>query len=307
MRAARACYRGCMRTAQNGIFALGNPSHAYLEFDLLAGKTGTELVEAVKAFTEPRTTGSGVNLVVGFRPELWREVAPDDAPAGVSGFNIELVGIEGFTMPATQHDLVLWLTAGEYDAIFDLTRDAIAALKDVAKIADETSSWPYRGNKDLTGFIDGTENPKLTEAPEVALIAEGKPGAGGSVLLLQKWPHDAAKWEALPVKEQEAVIGRTKADSIELDDKPADAHAAKTDQAVFGKILRRNMPYGTFSNHGTMFVGFSAEQSILQRMLESMAGLIGGQRDALTNYSKPVTGAYYFVPAIECLGGPEEK
>ena len=295
-----------MRTAQNGIFALGNPSHAFLEFDLLEGKTSGELSAAVKAFTEPRTTGSGVNLVVGFRPELWHEVAPEDTPAGVTGFNRDIIGVDRYTMPATQHDLVLWVTSSAYDYVFDLTGDAIHALTRVAHIADETSSWPYHGNHDLTGFIDGTENPKLTEAPEVVLIPQGKPGEAGSVLLLQKWPHDVEKWEALSVKQQELVIGRTKADSIELEAKPADAHAAKTDQDVFGKILRRNMPYGTFTNHGTIFVGFSADQTRLSKMLESMAGLIGGQRDALTNYTRPVTGAYYFVPSIESLAPPDE-
>lgn len=290
-----------MRTPQSGIFALGNPSHAFLEFDLIPGKKGRELLDVVSSFTRLLTTGSGVNLVAGFRPELWKEVASGDAPAEIQGFNQDLVGIEGFVMPATQHDLVLWFAGGKYDAIFDLTRDAISTLKRVARIADETSSWPYHGNHDLTGFIDGTENPKLTEAPEVALVPVGQPGAGGSVLLLQKWPHDSAKWETLPVEKQELVIGRTKAESVELDDKPVDAHAAKTDQDKFGKILRRNMPYGTVTNHGTMFVGFSVEQQRLARMLESMAGLIGGQRDALTNYSRPVTGAYYFIPAIESL------
>jgi len=295
-----------MRTAQYGIFTLGNPSHSFLEFDLLPGKTSSELIAAVKAFSKPRTTGSGVNLVVGFRPELWREFARDDTPAEVTGFNKDIVGLEGFTMPATQHDLVLWFTSSTYDYIFDLTHDAVEALAAVARIADETASWPYHGKLDLTGFIDGTENPKLTEAPEIVMVPQDSPGGGGSVLLLQKWPHDRAKWESLPVSKQQLVIGRTKPASIELDPKPADAHAAKTDQDVFGKILRRNMPFGTFSDHGTMFVGFSADQSRLQKMLESMAGLIGGQRDALTYYTHPVSGAYYFVPAIESLAPPEE-
>lgn len=264
-------------------------------------------MRAVKAFTEPRTTRSGVNLVVGFRPELWKEVAPRHAPAGVSGFNQDIVGLDGFTMPATQHDMVLWVTAGEFDVIFDMTRDAVVALKEFAVLADETAGWPYNRDRDLTGFIDGTENPKLTAAPEAALIPPGKPGAAGSVLLLQKWPHDIAKWEALPVMKQELVIGRTKVDSIELNNKPADSHAAKTDQDRFGKILRRNMPYGSVLNHGTMFVGFSSSQKRLSDMLKSMAGLIGGQRDALTYYSRPVTGAYYFVPAIEALAAPAGK
>jgi putative iron-dependent peroxidase len=296
-----------MRTAQYGIFTLGNPSHAFLEFDLLAGKTGCDLVAAVKAFSTPRTTGGGVNLVVGFRPELWREFFPNDISADIGGFNQDLVGQDGYTMPATQHDLVLWFTSSTYDYIFDLTRDAVEALSAVARLVDETASWPYRGNHDLTGFIDGTENPKLTEAPEVVMVPPCSPGEGGSVLLLQKWPHDRAKWEALAVSKQEQVIGRTKPDSIELDPKPADSHAAKTDQDVFGKVLRRNMPFGTFTEHGTMFVGFSADQSRLQKMLESMAGLIGGQRDALTHYTRAITGAYYFVPAIESLAPPEEN
>ena len=95
-------------------------------------------------------------------------------------------------------------------------------------------------------------------------------------------------------------MGRTKLDSIELDDKPADSHVASTDQEQFGKIFRRNMPYGTVTDHGTMFVGFSAEQRPLTAMLQSMAG-VDGDRDALTRYTHPLTGAYYFVPSIESL------
>ena len=97
------------------------------------------------------------------------------------------------------------------------------------------------------------------------------------------------------------MIGRTKPDSVELDDKPADSHVASTDQDTFGHIFRRNMPYGTVTDHGTMFVGFGAEQRPLATMLESMAGLVSGERDALTRYTRPLTGAYYFVPSIESL------
>ena len=172
-----------MRTAQTGIFALGNPSHAYLEFDVLAGRSGRELVAAISSFREPRSTIGGVNLVVGFRPELWSEFAPNDAPAGIRGFNEDLVGIEGFKMPATQHDAVLWLSGSAYDVIFDVSHRAIAELKDLASVADETSSWPYQHDRDLTGFIDGSENPSLIDAPEIALIPEGSPGAAGSILL----------------------------------------------------------------------------------------------------------------------------
>jgi porphyrinogen peroxidase len=292
-----------MGLPQAGIFALGTASHAYLEFDVSVGGSGSggDLVETISSFREPRTTMGGVNLVAGFRPELWREAAPDEAPAEVEGFNEDLVGIDGFVMPATQHDAVLWLSGSAYDVIFDVARNAIAELEGLASVVEETSSWPYQHDRDLTGFIDGTENPTLVDAPELVLVPEGNPGAGGTILLLQKWPHEASVWESLRVEQQERVIGRAKLDSVELEDKPSDSHVASTDQDRFGKIFRRNMPYGTVTDHGTMFVGFSSEQRQLSTMLESMAGLAGGVRDALTFYTRPVTGAYYFVPAADRL------
>jgi len=286
---------------QGGIFALGTSSHAYLEFDVADGGVGRDLVSTIASLREPRTTMGGVNLVAGFRPELWRAVAPDEAPPDLVGFNEDLVGTEDFVMPATQHDAVLWLSGSAYDVIFDTSRAAIAELRGLGSVADETSSWPYRHDLDLTGFIDGTENPTLIEATEVVLVPEGEPGASGTVLLLQKWAHDAREWESLPVESQEAIIGRRKSDSVELEDKPASSHVASTDQETFGQIFRRNMPYGTVTDHGTMFVGFCREKRPLEAMLESMAGLTTGTRDTLTRYMRPLTGAYYFVPSASAI------
>jgi porphyrinogen peroxidase len=99
------------------------------------------------------------------------------------------------------------------------------------------------------------------------------------------------------------VIGRKKLDSVEIADKAPDSHVASTDQDRFGRIFRRNMPYGTVSDHGTMFVGFSSQQQRLSRMLDSMAGLVTGVRDSLTRYTTPLSGAYYFVPSVERLRG----
>ena len=248
----------------------------------------------------------GVNLVAGFRPELWREAASDDAPAEVEGFNEDLVGIDGFVMPATQHDAVLWLSGSAYDVIFDVARNAIAELKGLASVVDETSSWPYQHDRDLTGFIDGTENPPLSEAPEVTLIPDGSPGAGGSVVLVQKWMHDAAAFDALPIEEQEKVIGRTKDTSTELDEgvRGAESHVSRTvieENGVEQHIFRRNTPFGTATEHGTMFIGFSCDQQRLARMLARMAGAEDGIRDALTRYTTAVTGSYYFVPSVEAL------
>jgi putative iron-dependent peroxidase len=290
-----------MKTPQAGIFALGTASHVYLEFDALDRGSEEKLVAAISSLREPRTTVGGVNLVAGFRPELWRKVAPDHSPADVHGFNAAIEGKDGFVMPATQRDAVLWLSGSAHDVLFDVAHEAISAVKELASVGEETSSWAYRHDRDLTGFIDGSENPSLIDAPDAALIPAGNPGEAGSVLLLQKWKHNTANWEALSVHQQEQVMGRTKLDSVELENKPADSHVARTDQDQYGKIFRRNMPYGTVLDHGTMFVGFSADQGRLSRMLESMAGVHTGVRDALTRYTVPISGAYYFVPSTEGL------
>jgi putative iron-dependent peroxidase len=290
-----------MAVPQTGIFALGNLAHTYLELGLRELADAAALVAAVADLSEPRTTMGGVNLVAGFRPEVWRAAAPDRSAAGLHGFDEPVVGIEGFTMPATQRDLVLWIAGGSYDVVFDAAIGMIAALADVAVLVEETVSWSYHRDLDLTGFIDGTENHSLLVAPQEVLVPAGSPGAGGSVLLLQKWVHDAPAWSALGQEQQEQVIGRTKADSVELDDKPQSSHVARTDQDEFGQIFRRNTPYGSVAEHGTMFVGFSAEQAPLATMLDSMAGLTNGVRDALTRYTTALTGGYYFVPSADDL------
>jgi putative iron-dependent peroxidase len=290
-----------MYTPQAGIFALGTASHAYLEFDILDAKQAREFVSTISGIREPRTTTGGVNFVIGFRPELWRDVLPEEAPPGLEGFNHEIQGTEGFVMPATQHDALVWLSGSAYDVIFDMARSVVRDLGSQASLGEETSSWPYRHDRDLTGFIDGSENPTLLDAPMYALLPEAAPGAAGSVLLLQKWKHNVTEWEALPVDQQERIMGRSKLDSSELENKPADSHVARTDQDEFGHIFRRNMPYGNIADHGTVFVGFSAEQKRLSRMLESMAGLLTGTRDALTRFTEPLTGSYYFVPSVESL------
>src|SRR3954470_1469112 len=290
-----------MAIPQTGIFALGNLSHSYLEFDLGASIDGLALVTAVANLTEPRTTMGGVNLVIGFRPELWAATASSNCPPGITSFVSPVVGPDGYTMPATQHDVMLWIAGGSYDVVFDASISVSAALREVAVLAGETAGWSYHRDLDLTGFIDGTENPSLSVAPVKMLVPPGSPGAGGSVLLLQKWAHDSVAWTSLPTADQEAVIGRRKSDSVELSDRPGTSHVARTDQDDFGTMFRRNTPYGSVLDHGTMFVGFSALQQPLVAMLESMVGATTGERDALTNYARPLTGAYYFVPAIDDL------
>ena len=294
-----------MHVPQTGIFSLGDAAHLFLEFSLRPGAAPRALVEGAASFHEPRTTVGGMNLVVGFRPELWRALAPEDTPDDARGFDTPVAGIEGFVMPATQADLWMWLAAASYDHLWDCGRALIEELQPIARLERHLNGWAYRHSRDLTGFEDGTENPSLMEAPGVAIVPDGRKGAGASILLFQKWRHETS-WHELSDAVQEAAIGRTKADSVEFEEDrmPGDSHVSRAKDIVDGEefdIFRRNVPYGDVVDYGTVFVGFSCEQRRLSRMLERMAGTEGGVRDALTRYTTPLTGAYYVVPSIGAL------
>jgi len=292
-------------TTQPGVFGLGTAEHCYLEVDLRPGHSIGELAAAAEALGDPLSTTGGVNLVIGFRPELWAQLAPGHAVEGLTGFNDDIVGPDGFRMPATQHDAWLWIAGGDRTTVFDNTLIVLRGLARIASVSTEVTGWLYQHDRDLTGFIDGTENPSLREAPAVATIPTGG-GAGGSVVLVQKWQHDSDAFEALAVEAQEQVMGRSKQDSVELDDAvmPPTAHVARTALKEDGEelpIFRRNTAYGTVTDHGTLFVGFSQDQRRLVAMLKLMAGSADGIRDALTRYTTPLTGAYYFMPSVEAL------
>jgi porphyrinogen peroxidase len=288
-------------TAQPGIFALGTSEHCYLELSLLPGADPVQMVAAVAAYTESLSTTGGINVVVGLRPELWPGLAesrPEDATAMIE----DVVGPDGFRMPATQRDAWIWVSGGARTPVFDATAALTAALASVAAVESELGGWVYRQDRDLTGFVDGTENPSAFAAPEIVA-----PGGAGSVVLVQVWEHDSAGLDAMTTAEQEAMIGRTKPDSVELseDVMPPTSHVSRTvvtsaDGAELS-ILRRNTAYGTPRNHGTVFVGFSADRARLQLMLDRMTGVVDGVRDALTRVTTPLTGGYYYVPSLEEL------
>ena len=292
---------------QPGIFALADPEHSFVELDLLEGADPADLVKALASLSGPETTITGVNFVIGVRPEVWARVAPivseDDGtvPAGpgpVRSFE-DIAGPE-LVMPATQHDAWFWLSGGSRDLVFDSTLRVLDSVAAWAAPASELAGWLYDHTRDLTGFIDGTENPSMLEAPAVAAGPDGS-----SVLLFQKWAH-LSSWRRLTVEEQERVIGRTKPDSIELDEAvmPADSHVSRTVVEENGEelhIYRRNVAYGGATDHGTIFVGFCATQHPLDIMLRRMAGADGERRDALTRYTTPLSGAYYLVPSVEAL------
>jgi putative iron-dependent peroxidase len=288
---------------QPGIFALGTKEHCFVELDAI---DDAELVPALAHIATTLLTTSGVDVVAGFRPELWAATAPGQSPAGYAGWDDPLAGADGFTMPATQNDAWLWIAGGDRTVVFEAARAALAELTSLARVATETYGWPYRHDRDLTGFVDGTENPPLLEAGEVVVVPSGAAGEGATSVLFQLWSHDSRAWDGIGTHAQELAMGRTKDDSTELapDVMPDDAHVARTSfdrHGVEQHIFRRNVAYGGASDHGTVFVGFCRDQSVLREMLERMAGATDGVRDALTHYLTPVTGAYYTVPSLDAL------
>jgi putative iron-dependent peroxidase len=292
---------------QFGIFAQGTSAHAFVEWDLRPDVELSETARVLGRLRGPTVSAGGVNLVLAFGGELWRALAPTQVPDGLAPFQ-RIGTLGGHHAPATQHDIWLWVNGSSQDVVFEHTRAAARAIEDVAELAGEQIAFVHRDSLDLTGFIDGTANPTLVEAPAAALVPDGQPGAGGSHVLAMRWVHDLDAFEALPVAEQERVIGRTKASSIELegDAKPPTAHIARVEiEDAAGNelpIYRRSVPFGTVAEHGLYFVAFSADRSRFDIMLARMFGTDGdGFHDRLTDFSRPVSGAYYYAPPLNHL------
>lgn len=289
-----------MATSQPGVFAQGTRTHRHLEFDLSADAGDGAVGGALADLWRDAWASAAFNAVVGVGPDLWRRLGPE-TPEGLTGFP-EIPGVA-----RTPHDIWVWLHGAGEDVMLDAARSAAAALAPVAALAAETAGFVYHDSRDLTGFVDGTENPPVAEAPDVALVPRGHPGAGGSFAMTQRWVHDLAAFDALPVPEQEAAIGRTKDASVELDDdtKAPTAHIARVVIEEDGEeleIYRRSIPYGTVSEAGLYFVAFSADPGRFEKMLRRMFGHSGdGLHDHLTDFTRPVSGSYYFVPSLEDL------
>lgn len=295
-----------MITPQNGIFAQGTHSHYFLELDLRPGVEPARVLSSLRGLGAPDVSAGGVNLVVAFGPDLWRRIAPDQSPPDLAPF-VEIRGAGGKNAPATQHDAWIWINGSAPDVAFDHARAAWLCMRDVAILAAEQPCFVYRDSRDLTGFVDGSANPDPLEAPGIALVPHALPGGGGSHVVAMRWVHDLEAFHAQSVAQQELVIGRTKADSVEMtyDQLPPDAHIARS-QVVEDErevqIYRRSVPFGTVAEHGLYFVAFSAERARFDRMLARMFGTSeDGVRDRLTDFSRPTSGAYYFAPSLTAL------
>ncbi|HVQ21918.1 MAG TPA: Dyp-type peroxidase, partial [Candidatus Saccharimonadia bacterium] len=285
----------------------GTIAHAFVEFDLRPDVDMDLVAHSLQRLRQPAVSAGGVNLVVAFGSDLWRALAPANVPSDLGRFQ-PIAALGGHRAPASQHDLWLWVNGSSRDVVFEHARAAAAAIESIAAVAAEQDAFVHRDSRDLTGFIDGTANPQMLDAPAAALVADDQPGAGGSHVLAMRWIHDLTAFEALPVADQERVFGRTKPTSIELEDdsKPSTAHIARVeiedDHGEELPIWRRSVPYGTLSEHGLYFVAFSADRARFDRMLARMFGVGGdGQHDRLMDFSRAVSGAFYFAPSLTLL------
>lgn len=259
-----------------------------------------------------RAPEDGLSCVVGIGAGLWDRLYGPPRPAGLHPFRA-LVGAV-HTAVSTPGDLLFHLRARRLDLCFELARQLMARLTGRVDVADEVYGFQYFDERDLLGFVDGTENPVGAAAFAAVTIGDEDPAfAGGSYVIVQKYLHDLAAWDALPVEEQERVVGRTKLSDIELPDavKPANSHV--TANTVFDaagrqrQIVRDNMPFGEVGTgeFGTYFIGYAASPDVIEQMLHNMfIGNPPGNYDRILDFSTAVTGGLFFVPTADFLEDP---
>lgn len=270
-------------------------------------RAAAKAAAAIPALTlELARPGARLVRSIAFGAELWEAMSPKRGPKGFTRFKPMRAGSR--RAPATGGDLLLHVVSRQPDLGFDLAMALRERLGDSARVMEEVQGFRYRDGRDLTGFIDGTENPAGRARARAALIHKDDPDfAGGSFVFTQRYVHDLARWDRLSVAGQQKVIGRTKPDSVELGDRvrPATAHISRVVIEEDGEeleILRHSFPYGTTSEHGLFFIAYTKDLAIPTQMLARMIGSAGdGKYDPLMKYSRAVSGAHFFAPSLATL------
>lgn len=254
-----------------------------------------------------RDLESGLSCVMGFGSDVWDRLFGDPRPKDLHPFR-EIRGQHHAV--STPGDILLHVRSTRMDLCFELATQIMARLDGAVASSDEVHGFNYFDDRDLIGFVDGTENPVDQAAQRATIIGEEDPAfAGGSYVIVQKYLHDLKRWNDVPVAEQENIIGRTKLSDIELDDavKPPSAHNALTTIIEDGEqleILRDNMPFGDAGKgkFGTYFIGYARSPHRIEQMLENMfIGRPPGNYDRLLDFSRAVTGTLFFVPTATFL------
>jgi putative iron-dependent peroxidase len=252
-----------------------------------------------------------LTCVAGIGADAWDRLFDLPRPAGLHPFR----PVAGAThrAPATPGDLLLHIRAHRLDLCFELAQLVTGRLAGAAVVEDEVHGFRSFDQRDLLGFVDGTENPEGDERRDAVLIGGEDPSyVGGSYVITQKYLHDLTAWGELTVEQQELAIGRTKTNDIELPDdrKPSNSHVALTtivdEHGVERDIVRDNMPFGRVGagEYGTYFIGYSRDPGVTEQMLQNMfVGRPAGNHDRVLDFSTAVTGTLFFVPTADFLDG----
>jgi putative iron-dependent peroxidase len=265
-------------------------------------------LDALQRAVGARDADSNLSYVVAFGSDVWGRLFGSAPPRELHPFRELRSGPR--VAPSTPGDVFFHIRAERMDVCFEAAAQLMARLADSVTPVDEVHGFRYFDDRDLIGFVDGTENPRGAESVEATIVGDEDPAfAGGSYVIVQKYLHDLPRWHKLSTETQEGIIGRTKLDDIELDDaaKPAYAHNVLTKLVDNGqeiKILRHNMPFGNVStgDAGTYFIGYARSPMPIERMLENMViGSPPGNYDRLLDFSHPVTGTNFFAPSVQFL------
>ncbi|EKF75093.1 Dyp-type peroxidase family protein [Alcanivorax hongdengensis A-11-3] len=285
-----------MSTHQAGIFDRSYQHHLFFEYCLGSNSDLAAVRGALAALVD--ISDDNMPVLLAFGPGLWRELG--------GKFDFPGFSLDGH-IPSTQSDLFVWVQARDRADLFDRGMAVRNLIGDSLASQLELTGFVYHDMRDLTGFVDGIGNPTGDRALQAAMIPEPHPGAGGSWVLGQKWNHDLASFNKLPVAEQENVIGRTKADAVEFDDErmPANAHVGRVDvdrDGVAQKIWRRSVPYGTTTEHGLYFLAFSCELDRFDYLMRRMYGIADDAVvDRLLDYTRPAMSSWWYAPSQEWL------
>jgi putative iron-dependent peroxidase len=248
-----------------------------------------------------------LSCIMAFGADAWDRLFAVPKPKDLHPFR-EIRGQHH--APATPGDILFHIRSKRMDLCFELATQIMSRLGGAVSTVDEVHGFKYFDDRDLIGFVDGTENPVEEAAVDATIIGEEDAAfAGGSYVVVQKYLHDLKGWNTLPIEEQEKIIGRTKLSDIELDDavKPAFAHNVLTTIMEDGKqleIVRDNMPFGDVGKgeFGTYFIGYARSPHRIEQMLVNMfVGQPPGTYDRLLDFSRAVTGTLFFVPSATFL------
>ena len=256
-----------------------------------------------------------LSCIVGIGSDLWDRMFEGAKPAGLHPFP----GFAGavHTAVATPGDLLFHIRAHRADLCFELATRLVDPLRGAARVIDEVHGFRSFDERDLLGFVDGTENPEGDQARDAVLIGDEEPDfTGGSYVIVQKYVHDMPAWNGLAVEDQERAIGRTKLEDLEFADdaKPANAHIALNvivdDNGEQRQIWRLNMPFGRVGagEFGTYFIGYARTPAVTEQMLTNMfIGNPPGTYDRILDFSTALTGCLFFVPPSDFLDDPPPR